>query len=195
LKAMNDGHETDNQTLLRELVEALVQYPKSVKIKRQQQPDNGELMTLEVHSADLPRVFGGQGRHIQALRTIFQFIGARDEHRVRLLLIEPHARVAGAPLTPFVSNPDWKPEPVRVLLERVLNRVLAKPPQLDIYSGEGMTMIDIYADKDDEALCDGLTEYLKPIFHAIGKNQGRELFLESKQSIEIKRSKKKPAKR
>jgi predicted RNA-binding protein YlqC (UPF0109 family) len=183
----------ENEIMLRDLVGAFVQYPAGVRTTSALDEGGGETLTLAVRAEDQPRVWGQGGRHIQALRTIFQFIGAREERRITLILLEPAERARGAPQQPFTPSMDWDSAPTVALLARVLRRVLRKEFTTQAYSPSARaleaaglptassmdyeTRIDVAPDAAEQVLCAGIVEYLKPIFHAIGKNQGREVKL------------------
>jgi len=187
---------SENEILLRDLVSAFVQFPNGVRIGHVAHEDGGETLMLKVRPEDEPRVRGKYELHIQALRTIFEFIGARERRRMILLFDESPERANTSPPQRFTPCVDWDSAPTVALLSRVLRRVLQKEFTIEAYSPTARaleraglwsgasssleTRIDVTPDAEEQQLCTMLTEYLKPIFHAIGKNQGREVKLECK---------------
>ncbi len=153
---------------------------------------DAKTLTLAVDPRDQPRAVGSRGKHIQALRTIFQFIGGRDQRRIQLILAEPDER-AEVRESAFVPDPKWNPEPIRGIISKVLERVLREPFRIEIYSesdralekaglpagasADHTSKIDVHPSPADQQIADVIGDYMKPIVHAVGKNQGRELYL------------------
>ncbi|MFA5133497.1 MAG: KH domain-containing protein [Patescibacteria group bacterium] len=79
--------ESDKE-FLQFVVEAIVANPKEVKIERTVD-ERGVLLTLHINSADIGFVIGKQGQTARALRTLLKIIGAKNNARVNLKIIEP----------------------------------------------------------------------------------------------------------
>ncbi len=79
--------EQDEQ-LLKQIVQAMVNYPEGVRTTRTVD-EMGVLITLDVDSRDMGYVIGRQGRTAQALRTILKTIGSKNSARVNLKINEP----------------------------------------------------------------------------------------------------------
>lgn len=73
---------------LRFIVEHLVNHPDEIEISRTVD-ELGVLLELEVHPDDMGIVIGRNGSTAKALRTLLRIIGARNDARVNLKLIEP----------------------------------------------------------------------------------------------------------
>lgn len=189
--------DEQNEALLRDLVSAFVAYPKEIETKSDLDAAGNETLTLKVHGNDQPRVWGQGGRHIQALRTMFQFIGARDDRRITLLLVEPRwSRSVRPDPQPFRPNDQWDATETVALLNRLLSRILRKPFTISAYSpaeralaeaglsiqssADYTSILEIDPDSTERNVVDALLNYARPIFHAIGKNNGRELKLDAK---------------
>lgn len=75
------------QELVETLVKALVDHPESVVVRRKETPAS-ILVEVKVHSEDVGKVIGRQGRVIKALRTVVRSCGVRDGVKVNLELSE-----------------------------------------------------------------------------------------------------------
>lgn len=201
--ATND--EKPNAALLRDIVAAYTTRGDAIEIVSEPNA-RGELLKLRVDKGDHAKVVGGGGKQIQALRTIFQFIGARDGQTLRLVLLEPD-REGDQPWSPPKTGPfarsrpdldeeaasrmlgageaDYDPEATLSLLDKLLARVLAKKHRTDIYAAEDKVHLEIYPHADEATLAEALATYAAPIFHAIGKRMGRDLYLEAKPVVPI----------
>jgi len=76
----------------REFVEyvakALVTRPEAVKVTRSVD-DLGVLLELEVDPDDMGKIIGRAGATAKSLRTLLRVLGAKDDERVNLKIIEP----------------------------------------------------------------------------------------------------------
>jgi predicted RNA-binding protein YlqC (UPF0109 family) len=172
----------NDEQLLRDIVGAFTRHPADVSISIEKRGETSTMITLEVNRDDYPRVFGGQGRHIQALRTIFAFIGAREERQIRLLLVEPRKGVRQGNL-PFKPNLEWQADKVLELLRQILDRIFTKPFEVEAMSAEETTNVEIRVDPSEQKIMDALEPSLQPIFHAIGKSEGRQLYIETPEPV------------
>ncbi len=167
---------SDNAELLRGLVGAFIGRPKDVKITSKLDRA-GEILVLQVHREDHSRVVGSLGRHIQALRTIFEFIGARDNVAIRVLLLD-QAEGRGGPMLEFKANMSWSASPMTQLLRQLLKRILRREFTIEITSVADTTNVLVKTHAGDQELAEALGPYLQPIFRAIGKQQGRRVYLD-----------------
>jgi predicted RNA-binding protein YlqC (UPF0109 family) len=181
-KSAQDDAVKGDEDLLRDIVSAFIRFPEEINIETERRGENSTMMKLEVHRDDYPRVFGGQGRHRQALVTIFAFIGAREERQIKFMLLESKKGVRQGNL-PFKANLDWKPDKTLDLLRKILRRIFTKPFEVEALSAEETTNIEIRVDPSETNIIDALEPSLEPIFHAIGKNQGRQLYLEAPEPV------------
>lgn len=88
-----------DQEFLDYVVRTLVDNPDKVKISRDVD-EMGVLLSLEVDTKDLGQVIGRQGQTAKAIRTLLRVVGAKNQARVNLKIIEPEgskkpARPAG----------------------------------------------------------------------------------------------------
>lgn len=70
------------------VVKQLVENPDAVKVERSVD-EMGVLIQLIVDQADMGRVIGKEGRTAKALRTLLRVIGAKNNARVNLKIMEP----------------------------------------------------------------------------------------------------------
>ena len=79
--------ETD-QKFVEETVKAIVNNPAGVKTSRTID-ERGVLITLEVDPSDMGYVIGRSGQTARALRIILKIVGAKNNARVNLKIMEP----------------------------------------------------------------------------------------------------------
>lgn len=77
-----------------EVVKLLVEHPESVEVNRKVD-DLGVLITLRVHPDDMATIIGREGRSAKAIRTLLHIIGAKEDQRVNLKIIEPEGQSEG----------------------------------------------------------------------------------------------------
>lgn len=171
-----------DEELLREIISAFIRHPGDLRLETQSRGERSTIIEIEVNRDDYPRVFGGQGRHIQALRNIFAFIAAREERKTRLMLLEPKTGVREGHL-PFKANLDWKPDKVLDLLRKILGRIFTKPFNVEEISAGETTDIEVNVDQTEQNIIDALIPSLQPIFHAIGKSEGRQLYIKIPEQV------------
>lgn len=70
------------------VVRALVSNPDAVKVERSVD-DRGVLLELEVDPADMGKVIGKAGATAKSLRTLLRVLGAKNDAKVNLKIVEP----------------------------------------------------------------------------------------------------------
>ena len=70
------------------VVKALVTHPDDVSTKRTVD-EMGVLIELTVHPEDMGQVIGKEGQTAKALRTLLRVMGAKNNARINLKIIEP----------------------------------------------------------------------------------------------------------
>jgi predicted RNA-binding protein YlqC (UPF0109 family) len=93
-----------DQTFVEYVVKAIVDNPDAVTTTRSID-DRGVLIELSVHPDDMGKVIGKDGRTAIALRKLLHVLGAKQDERVNLKIVEP-------------GNPEV--EPVSPLIEAAL---------------------------------------------------------------------------
>lgn len=71
-----------------EVTKLLVEHPENVEVNRTID-DLGVLITLKVHPDDMATIIGRDGRSAKAIRTLLRIIGAKEDQRVNLKIVEP----------------------------------------------------------------------------------------------------------
>lgn len=70
------------------VVKMLSDQPESVKVSRTID-ERGVLVTLEVAKEDMGRIIGKKGQTAKALRVLLRIIGAKNQSRINLKIVEP----------------------------------------------------------------------------------------------------------
>lgn len=70
------------------LVKAIVAHPEDVHTERTVD-ERGVLITLHVHPEDMGYVIGRDGQTARAIRTLVKTVGAKNNARVNLKIVEP----------------------------------------------------------------------------------------------------------
>lgn len=82
---MSDTHDAE---FIEYVVKQLVENPAAVKVERTVD-EMGVLIQLTVDREDMGRVIGKEGRTAKALRTLLRVLGAKNNARVNLKIMEP----------------------------------------------------------------------------------------------------------
>lgn len=87
-----------DQEFLEFVVKNIVDNPKDVEVGREID-ERGVLLTLKVNPSDMGQVIGREGQTAKAMRALLRTIGAKNNARVNLKIIEPEGsqRQSSAP--------------------------------------------------------------------------------------------------
>ncbi len=77
-----------DQAFVEYVVKALVTNPEAVEVKRSVD-DMGVLLELSVDPADMGKVIGKAGATAKSIRTLLRVLGAKNDARVNLKIVEP----------------------------------------------------------------------------------------------------------
>ncbi len=77
-----------DREFLEYVVKSIVDHPDKVKIERTID-EKGVLITLSVDPKDMGMIIGRQGANAKAIRTLLRVVGARNNARVNLKIMEP----------------------------------------------------------------------------------------------------------
>jgi|GEM_PF-774955 len=83
--AENDFKDTE---FVEYIVKTIVTDPDKVQIKRSVD-EMGVLLELTVDKSDMAVAIGKEGRTVQAIRTLLRVLGAKNNSRVNLKIVEP----------------------------------------------------------------------------------------------------------
>lgn len=78
----------EDQEFIEYIVKMIVDSPDKVKTERLID-ERGVLITLYVDSTDMGKVIGKEGRTAKAIRTLLKVLGAKNQARVTMKIVEP----------------------------------------------------------------------------------------------------------
>lgn len=91
------SEQDQDQEFIEYVVKAIVDNPKDVKIERSID-EMGVLLKLTVNPADMGKIIGKDGNTAKSLRTLLRVLGAKNNARINLKIMEPEGG-RGAPET------------------------------------------------------------------------------------------------
>jgi len=77
------------------VIKSIVDHPDDVKVDRTVD-EMGVLISLVVNAEDMGQVIGRSGATAKSVRTLLRVIGARNNARVNLKIVEPEGSTRGA---------------------------------------------------------------------------------------------------
>jgi len=77
-----------DQEFVEYVVKSIVDHPDDVKTERTID-EMGVLITMSVHPEDMGQIIGRQGQTAKSIRTLLRVIGAKNDARVNLKILEP----------------------------------------------------------------------------------------------------------
>lgn len=80
--------ENADQAFVETVVKAIVDHPDDVKTNRSVD-EMGVLIELTVNPEDMGKIIGKEGRTAKSIRTLLRVLGAKNNARVNLKIIEP----------------------------------------------------------------------------------------------------------
>lgn len=78
----------EDQEFIEFIVRAIVDSPDKVRTERTID-ERGVLITLYVDPSDMGKVIGKEGRTAKAIRSLLKVLGAKNEARVTMKIVEP----------------------------------------------------------------------------------------------------------
>lgn len=90
------GRDNKDSDYVEAIVKPIVDNPGDVKVERRVD-EMGVLLSLEVNPADMGRVIGRQGRTAKAIRTLLRILGAKENARLNLKIVEPGGKEVTVP--------------------------------------------------------------------------------------------------
>jgi predicted RNA-binding protein YlqC (UPF0109 family) len=95
---------SQDQEFVDYVVKTMVANPSDVKVDRTID-ERGVLLTLAINPADMGTMIGKDGRTAKALRTLLRVVGAKNNARVNLKILEPEGSTRPlAPKSPRVAK-------------------------------------------------------------------------------------------
>ena len=86
--------EERDQEFVEHVVKALVDHPDDVKTERVVD-EMGVLISLHLNPEDMGQVIGRSGQTAKAIRTLLRVVGAKNQARVNLKIVEPEGSDRG----------------------------------------------------------------------------------------------------
>jgi len=86
------------------VIKSIVDHPDEVKLTRTID-EMGVLITLAVHPEDMGQIIGRSGATAKSIRTLLRVIGARNNARVNLKILEPEGSTRGTESAPAPPRP------------------------------------------------------------------------------------------
>lgn len=83
-----------DQKFVEDVVKAIVDNPDKVKTERTID-EMGVLIKLTVDPSDMGKIIGKEGKTAKALRTLLRVLGAKNNARVNLKIVEPEGSTHG----------------------------------------------------------------------------------------------------
>lgn len=176
---------TATADLLHDLVAGFAKYGDDVEVTRGEAPTR-DTLTLRVNADDAPLVQGRWGRVLQALRTIFSTIGARDDRRITVIWSEPIRGQWKETIEDFVRPYD--PDSIKGLATRILDALLLESFEVALYEGapdpatpesdKVPVVLEFKVHPTEIEIANALAPFLGLIFSAVGKRQGKDLHLQ-----------------
>lgn len=77
-----------DQKFVEYIIKEIVDNPDDVKVERKVD-EMGVLIELSINPEDMGKVIGKEGRTAKALRTLLRVLGAKNNARINLKIIEP----------------------------------------------------------------------------------------------------------
>jgi predicted RNA-binding protein YlqC (UPF0109 family) len=89
------------------IVKTIASFPDDVKVERKVD-EMGVLLTLNINPADMGYIIGKQGQTAKAIRTLLKIVGAKNNARINLKIMEPegstHVRRERPPMQPMMDT-------------------------------------------------------------------------------------------
>lgn len=86
--------EERDQEFVEHVVKSLVDHPDDVKTERTVD-EMGVLISLHLNPEDMGQVIGRSGQTAKAIRTLLRVVGAKNQARVNLKIVEPEGSDRG----------------------------------------------------------------------------------------------------
>lgn len=156
--------------VIRDLIAAIICHPAQLQIKV---ACVGTIAALEIcaHADDQPRLVGSRGTTIDAINTVVKAMAEKAGIRkVVCQLLEPKVGQKGPPRK-FHANPNWRPQTVFDLLNRVLSAMLTEPFQIEQEHQDTVSLFQVTTEGAE--LNTNVEAALVKLFDAIGKANGR----------------------
>jgi len=86
--------QMSDKEFLEFIVKAIASHPEDVKVDRKVD-EMGVLLTLNINPSDMGYIIGKQGQTAKAIRTLLKIVGAKNNARINLKIVEPEGSTRG----------------------------------------------------------------------------------------------------
>lgn len=90
---MTEGNPVD-QAFVEYVVKQIVENPDEVEVNREID-EMGVLITLKVAKEDMGKIIGKNGQTAKSIRVLLRIVGAKNNARVNLKIVEPEGEEMG----------------------------------------------------------------------------------------------------
>jgi predicted RNA-binding protein YlqC (UPF0109 family) len=139
-----------------------------------------EIIYMQTHRADMPRVLGGQGKHRHALYNLVEQVGLRHSTELRLENVEPEVGDVER-FKPFQAAVRWDSKPIVQLMRDICKSVFLYETHVSLTDSQHSATSNIQVVVSNEERMQTavrMSESLKVLFNAIGKRHGRILLVD-----------------
>ncbi len=149
-EAMAATQKEHDVEFLEYVVKSIVDHPDEVKLERTID-EMGVLITLAVHPEDMGQIIGRSGATAKSIRTLLRVIGARNNARVNLKILEPEGSTrgqrgedaaAGAP-PPFAGKPAGRGRGRKAAAEKPAEKPAASTEEKEAAVDEAIEDVNI----------------------------------------------------
>lgn len=95
--------EEQDQQFVNFVLKTIVDRPDDVQVDRTVD-EMGVLLTVTVHPEDMGKVIGKSGQTAKAIRSLLKVVGAKNDARVNMKIVEPDGGKGGAALAADVTD-------------------------------------------------------------------------------------------
>ena len=179
---MNDSQKRQNVlTLFRRLVTEIISHPENLVIDAKQHTQS-MVLTVQAHAADTSRLIGEGASNYKALVTMATALGGRAGMRVSVPPIREPV-IGERDRYKFTPNPEWPRTRIMDLLSDTARAVFADPDAIEIKpfddDGTVSTTVELWVARNERTtLVHPVGEALRTLFDAIGKANGRLIYLD-----------------
>jgi len=137
------------------------------------------MIKIQRHRADTPRAVGERGSHIKAIDQLCSVIGAKGGVNIRTQLLEPEVGSTER-YHKFKPAASWNSEAVKSIAQDICEATLTIPVEVKVHDGEDFTStLEIVVDRsENHMLVDTVTKSMEVLMNAVGKANGRILFVD-----------------
>lgn len=162
----------------RTIVKLLIKYHQDLEVNVFE--ENGKIIIEpRANYADCGKLIGKQRATQDSISNLLMLAGDKHGEKFKLSKLLPARTGTSEESIPFTPDKNWKPDSVEQSLEEILDLFLSHDYDFDLRHEGDETHIHIKISKDEKLiLAVGQIAFsLSKIFHAIGRSQGRKIYI------------------